>query len=144
MGDPGIAAFLVFFMPSPSFLAHQRQFEAGHGGSNCDSLSGIAKICSDNHIRDMLEPARPSLLHPVFAETVGHFRRIDGGFDVFRRLNGGCADRARQQPASTLAKDTLPAGLTAHSSSLRISRRMHRRPTEIPSRNSATCGSRLP
>ncbi len=53
MGNIGMAAFSVFFMQSPSFLAHQRQFQAGHGRSNCASLFGIAKIPCDNHIRDM-------------------------------------------------------------------------------------------
>ena len=88
MADFGLAAFSVFFMQSPSFLAHQRQFEEGHGHSNCTSLFGISKIPSDNHIRDMLDPASPVLLHPVFAEAVDQIRHIDGGLDVFRRLDG--------------------------------------------------------
>ena len=83
-----MAAFSVFFMQSPSFLAHQRQFEEGHGHSNCTSLFGISKIPGDNHIRDILAPASPVLLHPVFAEAVDQIRRIDGGLDVFRRLDG--------------------------------------------------------
>lgn len=44
MGDIGMAAFSVFFMQSPSFLAHQRRFEEGHGQSNCKSLFGTFKI----------------------------------------------------------------------------------------------------
>jgi hypothetical protein len=88
MGEIGMAAFSRFFMQSPSFLAHQRQFEAGHGRSNCTSLFGIPKIPSDNHIRAMLDPASPVLLHPVFAEAVDQIRHIDGGLDVFRRLDG--------------------------------------------------------
>jgi hypothetical protein len=88
MDDIGMAAFAVFFMQSPSFLAHQRQFEDGHGRSNCASLFGIAKIPSDNHIRDMLDPASPALLQPAFAETVEQLRRLDGGLDGFRRLDG--------------------------------------------------------
>jgi hypothetical protein len=88
MADIGMAAFSVFFMQSPSFLAHQRQFEAGHGCSNCASLFSIAQIPSDNHIRAMLDAASPALLHPVFAETVAQLRQIDGGLDVFRRLGG--------------------------------------------------------
>jgi hypothetical protein len=88
MADIGMAAFSVFFMQSPSFLAHQRHFEEGHGRSNCASLFGIAKIPSDNHIRAMLDPASPALLHPVFAETVEQLRQIDGGLDVFRRPGG--------------------------------------------------------
>jgi hypothetical protein len=89
IGDIGMAAFSVFFMQSPSFLAHQRQLEEGHGRCNCASLFGIAKIPSDNHIRDMLDPAAPALLRPVFAETIEQLRQIDGGLDMFRRLNGG-------------------------------------------------------
>src|SRR5271156_737294 len=88
MGDIGMAAFSVFFMQSPSFLAHQRQLEEGHRRSNCASVFGIAKIPSDNHIRDMLDPASPALLHPIFAAAVDQLRRIDGGLDVFRRLGG--------------------------------------------------------
>jgi hypothetical protein len=88
MGDIGMAAFSVFFMQSPSFLAHQRQFEAGHGHSNGTSLFGLAKIPSDTHIRDMLDPVSPTLLHPMFAEAVEQIRHIDGGLDVFRRLDG--------------------------------------------------------
>jgi hypothetical protein len=87
MDHVGMAAFSVFFMQSPSFLAHQRQFEEAHRRSNCASLFGIAKIPSDNHIRDMLDPASPTLLHPVFAETVEQLRQIDGSLDLFRRLN---------------------------------------------------------
>ena len=83
-----MAAFSVFFMQSPSFLAHQRQFEEGHGRSNCASLFGIPKIPSDNHIRDMLDPASPTLLYPAFAEAVTQLGRIEGGLDVFRRLDG--------------------------------------------------------
>ena len=83
-----MGAFSVFFMQIPSFLAHQRQFEQAHGRSNCASLFGICKIPSDNHIRDMLDPACPALLHPAFSETVAQLQRIDAGLDVFRRLDG--------------------------------------------------------
>ena len=88
IGDIGMAAFSVFFMQSPSFLAHQRQLEEGHGRSNCASLFGIAKIPSDTHIRDMLDPAAPALLRPAFAETIEQLRQISGGLDMFRRLDG--------------------------------------------------------
>src|ERR1700733_14588884 len=88
MGDIGMAAFSVFFMQSPSFLAHQRRFEAGHGRSNAASLFGIAKLPSDNPIRAMLDPAAPALLHPLFAEAVDQLARTDGGLDAFRRLGG--------------------------------------------------------
>src|SRR3954465_681279 len=51
MADIGLAAFSVFFMQSPSFLAHQRTVAAGHGRSNCQTLLGMSAIPSDNHIR---------------------------------------------------------------------------------------------
>jgi hypothetical protein len=86
MGDIGMAAFSVFFMQSPSFLAHQQRLEHGHGRSNCASLFEIPKIPSDNHIRDMLDPAAPERLHPVFADTVATLERMTGGLDAFRRL----------------------------------------------------------
>ena len=65
MADIGLAAFSVFFMQSPSFLAHQRRLQEGHGRSNGESLFGLTRIPSDNHIRTLLDPAEPNLLHPV-------------------------------------------------------------------------------
>ena len=88
MVDIGIAAFSVFFMQSPSFLAHQRRFEEGYGRSNCESLFGLSKIPSDNHIRDMLDPASPDLLYPVFADAVEQLAGIEGGLDAFHHLGG--------------------------------------------------------
>ncbi len=69
MRDIGMAAFSVFFMQSPSFLAHQRLLEQGYGNSNCTSLFGMAKIPSDNHIRAMLNGAQPALLQPAFDDV---------------------------------------------------------------------------
>jgi hypothetical protein len=75
-------------MQSPSFLAHQRRLEEGVGRSNCESLYGISKIPSDNHIRDMLDAASPELLHPVFDEAVDQLEGTPEALDVFRRLDG--------------------------------------------------------
>src|ERR1700726_2216768 len=66
MADFGLSAFALFFMQSASFLAFQRALEKGHGRSNCQTLFGIAKIPSDNYIRDMLDAADPALLRPCF------------------------------------------------------------------------------
>jgi len=35
MADIGLSAFSLFFMGSPSFLAHQRALAEGQGRSNC-------------------------------------------------------------------------------------------------------------
>src|ERR1019366_3689063 len=55
--DIGVSAFSLFFMGCPSFLAHQRVLEEGHGRSNCETLFGISAIPSDNYIRLMLDGA---------------------------------------------------------------------------------------
>jgi hypothetical protein len=48
MADIGLSAFSIFFMGSPSFLAHQRALAEGHGRSNCETLFGMSAIPSDN------------------------------------------------------------------------------------------------
>src|SRR5271170_2512210 len=66
IADFGVSAFSMFFMQSASFLAFQRRLEKGQGCSNVRGLFEIAKIPSDNYIRDMLDEADPALLRPCF------------------------------------------------------------------------------
>ena len=87
MADIGVAAFSVFFMQSPSFLAHQRQLAQGHGRSNCETLFAMTAIPSDNHLRAMLDPVAPERFHAVFADMLGELER-SGGVQAFRRLGG--------------------------------------------------------
>ncbi len=87
MADIGMAAFSVFFMQSPSFLAHQQRLLDGHGRSNCETLFGMSRIPSDNHIRAMLDPAEPALLHPVFGAVLTELIQ-SGGIDGFRQSDG--------------------------------------------------------
>jgi len=84
IADIGMAAFSVFFMQCPSFLAHQRHLREGHGRSNCESLFGLSKIPTDNHIRDMLDPADPALLYPMFGQVLAELEQ-SGGLSAFRR-----------------------------------------------------------
>src|SRR4051812_50132803 len=79
MGDIGMAAFSVFFMQSPSFLAHQRQFEAGDGSSHGPSPFRLARIPPDNHIRVMVDPAPPPLVPPEVAPAPDQIKEIDWG-----------------------------------------------------------------
>jgi hypothetical protein len=44
MADIGLAAFSLFFMERPSFLAHQRALARGQGRSNCQTLFGMSAI----------------------------------------------------------------------------------------------------
>jgi len=84
MTDIGLSAFSLFFMGSPSFLAHQRALARGHGRSNCQTLFGISAIPSDNYIRLMLDGASPAAFDHLF------FRAIDaaGPLTRFHCLDG--------------------------------------------------------
>ena len=55
MADIGMAALSVFFMQSPSFLAHQRALAKARPRSNAHTLFGLARIPCDNHIRQLLD-----------------------------------------------------------------------------------------
>lgn len=87
MADIGLAAFSVFFMQSPSFLAHQRALASGHGRSNCQSLLGMSAIPSDNHIRQMLDGNAPAAFDGVFLRVVESLAAA-GGLAAFQRLDG--------------------------------------------------------
>ena len=87
MADIGLAAFSVFFLQSPSFLAHQRVLEQGHGRSNCQTLLGMAAIPSDNHIRQMLDGAPPAAFDGLFLKGLERAAAADG-LAPFQRLDG--------------------------------------------------------
>lgn len=87
MADIGMAAFSVFFMQCPSFLAHQRALQDSRRRSNCQTLFGMDKIPTDNHIRKMLDPVNADHLFPLFEETLGMLSER-GGLAAFRRLDG--------------------------------------------------------
>jgi len=55
MADIGMAALSVFFMQSPSFLAHQRALAEGGRRCNAHTLFGLDRIPCDNHIRQLLD-----------------------------------------------------------------------------------------
>jgi len=74
-------------MQSESFLAYQRELEAGRKTSNCHSLFGMTAIPTDNHIRSMLDPVPPSHLQPAFDQALGVLRQ-HGGLAPFQRLGG--------------------------------------------------------
>jgi len=87
MSDIGLAAFSVFFMQSPSFLAHQKALEDLRGRSNANTLFGMTKIPSDNHIRQMLDGVPPDHFDALFAEIVRDLE-TGGGLASLRRLGG--------------------------------------------------------
>ena len=87
MGDIGMAAFSVFFMQSPSFLAHQRTLAENCGRSNAETLFGMTTMPCDNHIRQMLDGAATDHFDSVFANIVKDLDE-SGGLTRFRRLDG--------------------------------------------------------
>ena len=64
--DAALAAFSVFFMQSPSFLAHQRDMHRRKGRDNVATLFGVEKIPSDVQIRNLLDPLTPDCFHAEF------------------------------------------------------------------------------
>jgi hypothetical protein len=66
MRDAAMAGFSVFFMQSPSFLAHQEVMQETKGHSNAGSLFGLARIPSDPQIRNLLDPLTPADLSAPF------------------------------------------------------------------------------
>jgi hypothetical protein len=87
MSDIGLSAFSLFFMQSESFLSYQRSLEEGRKTSNCQTLFGMDRIPTDNHIRSMLDPVHPSHLQPVFDQVVAALEAHEG-MEPFRRLGG--------------------------------------------------------
>ncbi|MGV8995629.1 MAG: hypothetical protein ACOH12_01625 [Parvibaculaceae bacterium] len=90
MADICMAAFSLFFMQSESFLAYQRSLEEGRKTSNCQSLFGMAKIPTDNHIRSMLDPVAPSFLQGAFDQTLAALRSRGGLKRPNQALIRGC------------------------------------------------------
>ena len=84
MADIGLSAFSLFFMGSPSFLAHQRALERGQGRSNCQTLFGMSAIPSDNYIRLMLDGVSPAAFDGLFMRTI----EAAGPLTRFQRLGG--------------------------------------------------------
>ena len=84
MTDIGLSAFSIFFMGSPSFLAHQRALEERHGRSNCQTLFGMTAIPTDNYIRLMLDGAAPAMFDRLFMTAI----EAAGPLTPFQCLDG--------------------------------------------------------
>jgi len=68
LADAGLGAFGVFFMQSPSFLAHQKDMQRRKRRNNATSIFGVERIPSDGQIRNMLDPVEPGRLQEPFWE----------------------------------------------------------------------------
>jgi len=87
IAEAGLGAFSVFFMQSPSFLAHQRDMQRNKGENNAQSLFGVEQIPSDGQIRNLLDPVDPAHLRESFWEI---YHRLDEGghLDKYRGVEG--------------------------------------------------------
>jgi hypothetical protein len=86
MEDAALSAFSVFFTQTPSFLAFQRTMEKSKGRSNAQTLFGVHQTPCDNHIRDLLDPLKPSLVNPVFEQALKMLDR-EGKLNSFRGID---------------------------------------------------------
>jgi hypothetical protein len=66
MEDIVLAAFSLFFMQQPSFLAFQRTLHSNTGSDNTCTLFGMEKIPTDNHIRKILDTVEPEHFEQLF------------------------------------------------------------------------------
>ena len=87
MSDICLAAFSVFFMQSPSFLAHQQALSARQGRSNLQTLFQNVQIPSDNHIREMLDGIPMDHFDSVFFQIISDLR-FHKSLEHFQSLAG--------------------------------------------------------
>ena len=87
MRDAGLGTFAVFFMQSPSFLAHQQLMQTRHGFNNARTLVGVERIPTDNQIRGQLDPVAPTAIWPAFDQALEHARE-GGALEYFRTEEG--------------------------------------------------------
>ena len=87
IADAGLGAFAVFYMQSPSFLAHQRDMQRKKGQNNAHGLFGVERTPSDGQIRNLLDPVEPRALYGQFWEI---YRRLDecGYLEAYRGIEG--------------------------------------------------------
>src|SRR5271165_7092728 len=94
MADIGLSAFSIFFMGSPSFLAHQRALAEGRGRSNCETLFGMAAgpltpfQCLDGRGLIALDGTEHHCSRKIKCGQCSTQRRADGGTEYFHAFLG--------------------------------------------------------
>ena len=85
--EAGLSAFAVFYMQSPSFLAHQRDMQRQRGQHNIQSLFGVEGIPCDSQLRNLLDPVDPAGLRAPFWEI---YAQLDGAghLDAYTGVGG--------------------------------------------------------
>lgn len=68
--DVGMAAYSVFHMQSPSFLAHQDRLKKKFAAHNGQTLFGFKDIPTDNQIRSLMDHVDPNELAPLYDDLL--------------------------------------------------------------------------
>ena len=85
--DSVMSAFAVFFLQSSSWLSSQRAMQGEKGGNNARTLFNIKNIPVDNHVRNLLDPAHPKLLHDAYRDLLAILEENDA-MARFKVLDG--------------------------------------------------------
>ena len=75
--DIVLSAFSIFYVQSPSFLQYQKNMEKKEGRSNAESLFGVKKVPSDNHIRDILDNVEVEHLRPMYDKQLEYLENAE-------------------------------------------------------------------
>jgi len=78
ISDIVMSAFSLFFMQNESFLSFQRAMARSQGRNNAQTLFGIDKIPTDNHIRNMLDGIPSESLRPLYNAVYMHLGSWQG------------------------------------------------------------------
>ena len=85
--DAVLSAYSVFFMQSPSFLAHEQDRKRAHGKNNLENLFGVHQTPTTNQIKNILDLIPPQAVGSIFWEV---WRQLNAAnyLDEFRGING--------------------------------------------------------
>jgi hypothetical protein len=96
--DVLMSAFAMFSLKSPSLLAFDKERTEG----NLQTIYGIERAPCDTHMREILDPALPESLRPLFKSVFGQHTRYPKGFVA--NVQKGDVPARYQSLATYLAK----------------------------------------
>jgi hypothetical protein len=82
------SAFAAFFFQFPSLLRYMREMQEQEKRDNVQNLFDVGGIPSDNQIRNIVDEIEPSVITPVFNETL-KVAQQSGVVNEYRVLDGG-------------------------------------------------------
>lgn len=85
--DAVLSAYSVFFMQSPSFLAHEQDRKRERGKNNLESLFGVHKTPTTSQIKHILDRLPPKEVGAVFWTVYEQLTQGNYWAD-FRGING--------------------------------------------------------